>query len=176
MRGLFALPILLLLGIAAAEAAAAAAASRSGTGRLSRSGTGRLTRSGSGRLSRSGTGILSRSGTGHLNRSGTGRWSRSGTGRLIRVLEENNLLLAHEDQLVMGKRYYARGANGYPFHMKTKSGIQEGRVVITKLLRSLPWNKAEESLLDKIRQKIIEQAVLQALAMDLVYTPNCLIV
>ena len=87
-----------------------------------------------------------------------------------RVLEEKNLLLAHEDQLVKGKRYYARGAYGLPFHMKTKSGIQKERGVLSKLLRSLPCNKAEESLLFKIRQKIIEQAVLQALAVDLGYT------
>ena len=98
--------------------------------------------------------------------------SRSGTGRMSRALETNNLLLAHQDQLVLGKRYYMRGSSGRPFHIKTKSRFQKGRKVRTKSSSSLSLNEAMKSLLDKIRQKMIEQAVLQALALDFGYNPG----
>lgn len=71
----------------------------------------------------------------------------------------------------MAKRYYLIGSIGAPLHIKTKSGLQERRGVTAMFSRSLIF-KFEKSLLDKIRQKIIEQGVLQALDLDLGYIPG----
>ena len=145
MRGISALPILLLLGTAAAPAPA----SRSGTGRMSRSGTGRMSRT-----------------------LGTGRMSRTGTGRMSRTLGRNYFLQAQRDQLAVAKRYYLIGSTGAPLHIKIKNGLQKWRGVKTQFSRSLPVKEAEKSLMARIRQKIIEQGVLQALGLDLGYNPG----
>ena len=74
---------------------------------------------------------------------------------------------AHQDKLAVAKRYYLRGSSGAPLHTKTKSGLQKGRGVTTQFSRSLTLIEFEKPFLDRIRQKIIEQGVLQALHLDL---------
>ena len=121
--------------------------------------------------------------------------SKSGTGRMKRILKRNNLLIANSDVFAMNRRYHLRGSSGvvlahsFPlsYGIKTKSQNQEGRGVTTPTCwfkhhskcptnawfsRSLPIKEAEESVWDIIGQKIIEQGVLQALALDGSYTPG----
>ena len=111
------------------------------------------------------------------------------------ILKSNNLLIAHSAVLAMNRRYHLRGSSGvvlahsYPrsYGIKTKSGHPEGRGVMTQTCwfkhhskcprnswfsRSLPVKEAEESDWDMIGRKIIEQGILQALALDGSYTPK----
>ena len=83
--------------------------------------------------------------------------SKYRTGRRSKVLERNNLLIAHPNEVAMDTRYYRSGSSGLP--------------VVFPFSR-LPGKEAEESFLDIINQKIIEQGVLQALAVDMGYTPG----
>ena len=105
------------------------------------------------------------------------------------TLERNSQLIGHPDLLAMNRRYRLRGSSGVAlFHsfprsygIKTKSGLQEGRGAMTPTCwfkhhlngprnawfsRSLPVKEAHKSVWDIIGRKIIEQGVLQALALD----------
>ena len=108
--------------------------------------------------------------------------SKSGTERKSRILERNTLLTTPQDELAMGRRYYyLRGSSGVVLAnvIKTKNRNQEG--VTTPpcrfkyhskcprnawFTRSFPVKEAEESVWNIIGRKIIEQGVLQALALD----------
>ena len=74
--------------------------------------------------------------------------SKYRTGRMSRVLERNNLLIAHPNEVAMDRRYYLRGSSGVP--------------VVFPFSR-IPEKEVEESFLDRINQ---------ALAVDMGYTPG----
>ena len=97
------------------------------------------------------------------------------------ILERNNQLIAHSDVLAMNRRYNLRGSSGVVLTnvIKTKNRNQEG--VTTPpcrfkyhskcprnawFTRSFPVKEAEESVWNIIGRKLIEQGVLQALALD----------
>ena len=128
--------------------------------------------------------ITSKSRTGRMNRVSPSPRVSPG-----HFLERSNQLIAHSDVLAMNRRYHLRGISGvvlahsFPrsYGIKTKSQHQEGRGFTTQACwfkhhskcfrnalfsRSFPVKEAEESLLDIIGRKIIEQGVLQALALD----------
>ena len=128
--------------------------------------------------------ITSKSRTGRMNRVSPSLRVSPGP-----FLERNNQLIAHSDVLAMNRRYHLRGISGvvlahsFPrsYGIKTKSGHQEGRGSMTltcwfkhhskcprnaMFSRSLSLKEAGESEWDKIGRKIIEQGVLQALALD----------
>ena len=126
----------------------------------------------------------------------------SKSGRISRILERNKLLVAPQDESALHRRYYQlRGSSGvvlahfFPFlhgiktKTKTKSGHQQTGRGGTKPIfwfkhhskcplrkawfsRILPVKESEESFLDRIGQKIVEQGVLQALAFDLGHAPG----
>ena len=98
--------------------------------------------------------------------------STSDTRGVDRILERNNRLIGHLDN----RRYYF-----FPFSFgsKTNSGHQEGRGVRTPICWIMHSSKcprnawfsrslgeSEESFSDIIGRKMIEQGVLQALALD----------
>ena len=108
-------------------------------------------------------------------------------------LERTNLVKAHSDELAMKRRYHLRGISGFvlahsfalSYDNKTKIRHQKGRGVMTPTCwfkhhtkcprnawfsRSLPVKEALESVWDVVGRKIIEQGVLQALALDGSYT------
>ena len=100
-------------------------------------------------------------------------------------MEKNKLKIAQPDY----RRFHLRGSSGVvfahflprSFGIKNKSRRQEGRGVTTpgcwfkhvfrcprdaRFVRSLPLKEAEKSVWDIIGQKIVEQGVLQALALE----------
>ena len=121
----------------------------------------------------------------------------SESGRISRILERNKLLVAPQDESAQNRRYYQlRGSSGvvlahfmpFLYGIKTKNGHQVtgrgGRKPTcwfkhhskcprnAWFSRSLPVKESEESFMDRIGQKIVEQGVLQALAFDLGHAPG----
>ena len=109
------------------------------------------------------------------------------------TLERNKQLKGHPGLLAMNRKYHLRGSSGvvlahsFPrsYGIKTKTVHQEGRGVTTPTCwfrhhlkcprndwfsRSFPVKEAKESVWDIIGRKIVEQGVLQALALDESYT------
>ena len=99
-------------------------------------------------------------------------------------MDRNTLLTTPQDEMATGRIYYSlRGSSGAPFLYGSKSKSRHGQGREVKRLtcwfkhhsfcprdawfsRILPEKETEESLSDIIGLKLIEQGVLQALALD----------